>query len=225
MSDQRPLLRVVDGLTLPEKYRRVLRPGELMYDRHDRARRLPRWFYEVGSWSAAQETKLTPHFALWEFLDVDVREAEPLRRGFPRYLPCAVTLLAAALELFRQEVDTYVHVAANGGYRSPAHRLNHHATPHCWGTAVNVYRIGDTFLDSQDEIEHYNRLAKRLLPAFAVRPFGYTRGHVDDHVHLDVGFTTLVPREAEGEDAEDEGEPHDAPHPAAAEAEQATEPA
>ena len=86
--------------------------------------------------------ELTPNFGLWEFIDVDVREAEPLRR-FPRYVPCAVTLLARALERFRDHVGTFVHVAANGGYRSPAHALTAHASPHCWGTAANIYRIGD----------------------------------------------------------------------------------
>jgi hypothetical protein len=53
---------------------------------------------------------------------VDVREVEAMRT-FPRYVPCAVALLATALEVFRAEVGTFVHIAANGGYRSPGHAL------------------------------------------------------------------------------------------------------
>ena len=37
-------------------------------------------------------TQLSPSFALWEFIQTDVREAAPLR-GFPRYVPCAITMI------------------------------------------------------------------------------------------------------------------------------------
>src|SRR5204862_294723 len=83
--------------------------------------RLPRFFYEVDSWQTALTTQLTPHFGLWELMDVDLHEASDLRM-FPRYVPCAVTSLAAALEVFRLEVGATVRIAANGGYRSPVHR-------------------------------------------------------------------------------------------------------
>ena len=43
-------LRLVDGRSLKEKYRSVLRPGEMLRDREGRARRLPRYFYEIPSW-------------------------------------------------------------------------------------------------------------------------------------------------------------------------------
>ena len=139
--------------------------------------------------------QITPHFALWEFLDVDVREAEVIRT-FPRYVPCAVTLLAGFLELFRLEVGTFVHIAANGGYRSPAHALNRYATAHAWGTAANIYRIGDDWLDDQSTIEKYARLARRVLPGIWSRPYGSGAGFADDHLHLDLGFTTVVPHQA-----------------------------
>ncbi|MDB5953809.1 hypothetical protein, partial [Ramlibacter sp.] len=146
----------------------------------------------VDCWSRARETLLTPHFALWELIGVDVREAA-LVRSFPRYVPCAVVLLAVALELFRLEVGAPVHVSANGGYRSPAHALSRHASRHCWGTAVNIFRIGDTYLDSREEIEKYAGIARRVMPGVWVRPFGPEDGEADDHLHLDLGYTVFDP--------------------------------
>lgn len=196
-------LRLVDGRELDEAYRRVLRPGERVRDREGRGRRLPRYFYEVPTWDVALETQLTPHFGLWELLDVDVREAEVMR-DFPRYVPCAVALLATHLEVFRQEVGTTVRIAANGGYRSPGHALNEHASTHSWGAAANIYRIGDEMVDDRDRIEKYSRIARRVLPGIWARPYGYGPGCADDHVHLDLGYATVVPHDAPGED---DGEP------------------
>ena len=177
----------------------MLRPGETMADREGRLRRLPRFFYEVPSWQTARETYLSPHFALWEFISVDVREAE-VQRGFPRYVPCAVTLLAAHLEVFRERVKTYVRIAANGGYRTPEHALSTYASTHCWGTAANVYRVGDEYVDDQEKIERFGAVATRALPGLWARPYGHTAGFADDHLHLDIGYVTLVPRDAPGED-------------------------
>ena len=140
-------LPLVHAHELSDQARQVLRPGETLQDRCGISRTLPSSFLRVDSWSQALETPLSPNFKLWELIGVDVRET-PLMRTFPRYVPCAVVLLAGALELFRQEVGTYVHVAANGGYRSPAHALSRHASRHCWGTAANIYRIGDTWLEA-----------------------------------------------------------------------------
>jgi len=194
-------LRVVDGLKLDDGLRRILRPGELMRDRDGRLRRLPRFFYEIPSWETALETPLSPHFETWEFLNVDVRETERLRSDWPRYLPCAVTLTASFLELFRREVDTYVHIAANGGYRSPAHALSTHASPHCWGTAANIYRVGDDWLDGEKTIARYVKVARRLMPGVYARPYGHGVGEADDHLHLDLGWTLVVPHGVPGERA------------------------
>ena len=188
-------MRILDGLTLERRLREVLRPAEMVPDRHGRMRRLPRFFYEVDSWEQAKATELAPHFAMAEFIDVDVREHE-LQRGFPRYVPCAVVLLAGHLELFRQAVGTKVFVAANGGYRTPRHELSRYATPHTWGAAANLYRIGDTYLDNRDVIERYGEMALQLCPGFRTRPYGAGLGEADDHVHLDIGFAHLVPPEA-----------------------------
>lgn len=177
---------------LPREVRQVLRPGEPLRDRSGAARVLPSSFLRVDSWNQALETQLTPNFKLWELIGVDVREAPPLR-SFPRYVPCALVLLAAALELFRLEVGTYVHVAANGGYRSPGHALSRHASRHCWGTAANIYRIGDTYLDSREEIEKYAAIARRVIPGVWVRPFGQEDGEADDHLHIDIGYTVFDP--------------------------------
>src|SRR5699024_10377485 len=139
------------------------------------AHTLPRYFYEIPSWDTAMTLQLSEHFALWEFIHTDVHEAEPLRT-FPRYVPCAITLLALALEQFRDAVKAYVHLSANGGYRSPGHALTVHATPHAWGTAVNIYKVGDRMLDEQDVLEHYANIAVKSMPGVYVRPFGNTTG-------------------------------------------------
>lgn len=188
-----PLVRADD---LPQAVRQVLRPGERLQDRAGVAHVLPSAFLRVDSWSQALETPLTPHFTLSELIGVDVREA-PLARAFPRYVPCAIVLLATALELFRLEVGTYVHVAANGGYRSPGHALSRHASRHCWGTAANIYRVGDTYLDTREEIEKYAAIARRVIPGVWVRPFGQEDGQADDHLHIDIGYTVFDPVEAE----------------------------
>jgi hypothetical protein len=199
VGDQPSLsLPLVDGHSLDERFLAVLRPGELVEDFEGRNRRLPRYFYEVDSWDTALSTQLTPHFGLWELLDVDFREADPMRR-FPRYIPCAISLLATHLEVFREKVGTVVRVAANGGYRSPGHRLNPAASPHSWGSAANIYRIGEDYMDSQEKIERYSRLARDLLPGVWSRPFGSGAGFSFDHVHLDLGYVTVVPRDVPGE--------------------------
>lgn len=191
-------LPVVTGEELPPEVREVLRPGKTLNDRSGAAHVLPSCFLRVDSWSQARETLLTPHFTLSELIGVDVREVL-LLRSFPRYVPCAVVLLAAGLELFRLEVGTYVHVAANGGYRSPGHGLSRHASRHCWGTAANIYRIGDTYLDTREEIEKYAAIARRVIPGVWVRPYGPEEGEADDHLHVDLGYTVFDP--VDGQDA------------------------
>jgi len=146
----------------------------------------------VDSWDQALHTDLTAHFALWELIGVDLHEA-PAAYAFPRYVPCAILLLAAALELFRCEVGTYVHVGANGGYRSPGHRLSTHASRHCWATAANIYRVGDTYLESREEMERYATIARNVIPGVWVRPHGPGSGEADDHLHIDLGYTTFDP--------------------------------
>ncbi len=128
-------------------------------------------------------------------MTVDCREAELLLREFPHYVPCAIVLLARFLEDFRWEVDAPVFVSANGGYRSPAHQMGGAKSIHAWGTAADIYRVGDTFLDDIKSIEKYAAVAVSLSPAVLVRPFGSGAGETDDHLHLDLGFLTLTPRE------------------------------
>ena len=134
-------LPIVDGLSLPASHRDLLKPAERVLAADGEWRELPRYFYEVASWTVALETPLTAHFGLWEFMDVDLREA-PALRAYPRFIPCAVTALAAALEVFRIEAGAPVRIAANGGYRSPSHGGNRVLSPHSWAAAANIYRIG-----------------------------------------------------------------------------------
>jgi hypothetical protein len=185
-------LRLVDGLRLHADLRAALRPGEEIVDAAGARRRLPRWFLEVESWEQALDTRLAPHFGAYELLDVDVREAE-VARAYPRYLPLAALQLATALELFRLEVGGQVRIACNGGYRTPAHALSVHANPHAWGTAANLYRVGDELLDSSESVERQADTLRRLLPAVWIRPCGRGPGEADDQLHLDLGYLVAEP--------------------------------
>ncbi|PYK22412.1 MAG: hypothetical protein DME56_01030, partial [Verrucomicrobia bacterium] len=157
--------------------------------------RLPRFFYEIGTWEEAHEIRLAPHFTLAELMLVDCREARLLLSQFPHYVPCAIVLLARLLEEFRHEVGAPVFISANGGYRSPAHQIGGAKSIHAWGTAANIYRVGDTFLSDAKSIEKYRVIVASLGPAVFVRPFGREYGKTDDHLHIDLGYASLTPRE------------------------------
>src|SRR5438132_5828228 len=138
-------IKVVDAFDLDDELRSLLKPGEMLRDAQGRRHRLPRYFYEVPSHESAVEIRLTPHFGINEFILVDLREAQRLQQ-FPRYLPCAVRMLAFCLQQFRASVGASVHIAVNGGYRSPSHTMAINGTPHMWGTAADIYRIGPNSL-------------------------------------------------------------------------------
>jgi len=188
-------LRPIDGFRLAEEYRVLVRPGEAEVDIHGNVHRLPRFFYEIGSWEEAHEIRLAPHFTLAELMLVDCREAQLLLSQFPHYVPCAIVLLARLLENFRREVDAPVFISANGGYRSPAHQIGGAKSIHAWGTAANIYRVGDTFLSDAKSIEKYRSVAAALSSAVFVRLFGREEGQTDDHLHIDLGYASLTPRE------------------------------
>ena len=195
MSDDKQTIKVVDAFDLDDELRSILKPGEMVRDAQGRRHRLPRYFYEVPSHDAAKTIRLTHHFGLNEFILVDLREAPRLQQ-FPTYIPCAVRILAFFLEQFRTAVGASVHVAVNGGYRSPTHKMALNGTPHMWGTAADVYRIGNTILKTQEAIEKYNELAEELSDDVAVMPYGHVTGqNADDHVHIDLGYIAVVPRE------------------------------
>lgn len=198
MADRR-FPRVVDGCSLARAYRAALRPGEWVEDAAGRAVQLPRFFIEIESWDAALETPLSAHFRAFEFLDTDLREALPLQR-FPRYLPCAVAPFAAALDAFRAAVGGPVRIAANGGYRSPSHALSAPTSPHLWGAAADIYRVGGDYLDDLDRIRRYATIAEEAVAGAWVRPVGDAPGESFDHLHVDLGYLTLVPRSAELEE-------------------------
>ena len=184
-------LEVIDGLTLSEEHRALLQADEMVEDEQGKTHRLPRFFYAVPSWAKAHETRLSPHFRLSELMTVDCREADLLLRTFPHYVPCTVALLARYLEDLRREADAVVFVSANGGYRSPAHRRNKAPGPHCWATAADIYRVSDTYLNEEKSIAKYADIARSLGPQLLVRP--YSEG--DDHLHIDLGFITVTPRD------------------------------
>src|SRR5437763_15821650 len=188
-------MRAIDGFNLPEEYRALLGPAEADTDASGNVHHLPRFFHEIGSWQEAHDIRLAPHFTLAELMLVDCREARLLLSQFPHYVPCAIVLLARFLEDFRREVDASVFISANGGYRSPAHQTGGAKSIHAWGTAANIYRIGDTWLSDAKSIQKFGSIAAALSPAVFVRPFGPQRGQTDDHLHIDLGFVSLTPRE------------------------------
>ena len=187
-------LKVVDAYDLDDELRSILKPGDMVRDADGRRHRLPRYFYEIPSHEVALGTRLTPHFGLNEFILADLKEA-PRLHGYPRYVPCAIRILAFYLEQFRAACGASVHIAVNGGYRSPSHKLAHHASPHMWGTAADVYRIGSTILRTRESIEKFNEIAEDLSDEVHVLPYGPVTGrNADDHVHFDLGYMTLIPR-------------------------------
>lgn len=200
MADEHGL-RLVDGLDLSEPYRRALRPGEPVDHPDGRTVTLPRYFYEIPTWEAALAIRISTHFGAFEFLDVDLREAEPLG-AFPRYLPCGVVAFAAALERFRDAVGGPLRIAANGGYRSPSHALSEITSPHLWGAAADLYQVDRDRVDSPERIERLGKIARDAIPGVWVRPPGDRPGRSFDHLHIDLGYLTLVPRPEHLQEAE-----------------------
>ena len=188
------LLHAADGFDLAQEYRVLLRPGEAETDFQGNVHKLPRFFYETRSWQEAHDIRLAPHFTLAELMLVDCREARLLLNQFPHYVPCAIVLLARFLEDFRREVDAPVFISANGGYRSPAHQISGAKSIHAWGTAADIYRVGDTFLNDAKSIQKFGSIATSLSRAVLIRPFGPEPGQTDDHLHIDLGFVSLTPR-------------------------------
>ncbi|MBV9464158.1 MAG: hypothetical protein JO317_08030 [Verrucomicrobiae bacterium] len=197
LSDADPrTLRVVDGFELSPDHRALLKPGCRHVDSEDRAHVLPRFFYEVESWDFAKNVRVAPHFRLAELMTVDCREAVLLLKKLPHYVPCAVAVLARYLEMFRERVNAPVYVSANGGYRSPSHLLSRRASPHNWGAAADIYRVGDAYLESRESIEKYGEIARSLGPEIETKPYGHGPGETDDHLHFEIGYVTLVPSRA-----------------------------
>jgi len=184
-------VKAIDGLTLSPEHRAALRPGEAVSDENGGMHRLPRFFFEIPSWEEAHTIRVATHFALSELITVDSREVELLLQTFPHYVPCAILALARYLEDFRREVDAPVFISANGGYRSPAHRSNRGVSLHSWGTAADIYRVGDTCLDDEKTIGRYAEIAVSLGAEVRVRPCR----EGDDHLQVDLGYLTIVPRE------------------------------
>ena len=126
-------LRPIDGLRLCCGVSRIVATRRKRGWCNGTVHRLPRFFYEIGSWEDAHAIRLAPHFTLAELMLVDCREARLLLSQFPHYVPCAVILLAGFLEDFRREVDAPVFISANGGYRSPAHQIGGRQKHSCVG--------------------------------------------------------------------------------------------
>ncbi|HEX4640442.1 MAG TPA: hypothetical protein VH252_03595, partial [Chthoniobacterales bacterium] len=59
------------------------------------------------------------------------------------------------------------------------------------GTAADIYRVGDTYLDDEKSIARYAEIAASLGAEVRVRR--HQEG--DDHLQVDLGYLTIVPRE------------------------------
>ena len=110
-SEDGEVLKIVDAFDLDDELRSILRPGEMVRDDQGRRHRLPRYFYEVPSHDAAMKTRLTTNFGLNEFILVDLKEA-PRLQDYPRYIPCAVRVLAFYLQQFRVAAQREVEAGA-----------------------------------------------------------------------------------------------------------------
>ena len=193
-DDANTLLKVVDAHDLPDEVRPLLRPGEMVRDAEGRRHRLPRYFYEVPSYEEAKGIALSPSFRLNEFIRVDLREA-PRLQEYPRYVPCAVRILAFYLQRIRDTIGASLHISVNGGYRSPAHERNVPASLHMWGTAVDVYRVGTAILNTKELIERFGNETETVAEELNVLPYGHDTSSSDDHLHIDLGYLTYVPRQ------------------------------
>ena len=100
-------------------------------------------------------------------------------RGRARFAASRATCRARSrcsrrrLEQFREAVGTFVHIAANGGYRSPRHALSRNASPHCWGTAVeHLPHRRHVSRRSAKRSSGTRAIARQVLPGAWTRPFG-----------------------------------------------------
>ncbi|MEN8251103.1 MAG: hypothetical protein ABFS32_19370 [Bacteroidota bacterium] len=192
-DEQNIQLETVDGFDFDNELKEILQPGASVTDENGNTYIYPRYFYKIDSFDAATKAKLTPNFFMSEFVRVDYRETE-LLRAYPRYIPLAVTQTAAMLEVFRRKVGTGVMIATNGGYRSPKHALNTHVSTHSWGTAANIFKIGKSKLNSEEEINKYAQIFRDVLPGVWVRPAGTVPGTTFDQLHIDLGYTNVLPK-------------------------------
>lgn len=181
-------LRVVGPGELRAEAKELLRPGELVECIDGSRQRLPRYFLEVPTWAMAKSTRLSPHFSLAELMLVDCREHPELLHCWPHYVPATVLIFASYLELLRRKVGISIYLAANGGYRTPAHRLDPLPTPHSWGCAADIYRVGNTFLNNEESIQKNARIVAEIRPELTPETAG-----TDDHLHLDLGYLTWAP--------------------------------
>ena len=172
----------------------LLRPGEVVADALRRQHTLPRFLRDqiVG---AGQSHALAPHF-IAELITVDCREARCCSKSFRT--TCRARFRSSALSGSVSPARRCAgFIAANGGYRSPAHAFCQPPDPHAWATAANIYRVGDHWLDDREAIEKYARLAEAVAPEFFAKPFGFGPDETDDHLHLDLGYVTFVPRDCD----------------------------
>ena len=185
-------LRIITPSSMPGEVRAILKPGEIIQDHQGRIRQRPTHYFRVENEAQARKTRIAPYFRVHEFIDVDVYETASLR-VWPRYMPCAVAILAAHLSALRATLGEGIYISANGGFRSPQHRKSTPDSIHAWGTAANIYRIGDEYLSKPEQVRKWRQRMRRLLPTASFRPIPCGGDSVVDHLHIDIGYVTHVP--------------------------------
>jgi hypothetical protein len=136
-----------------------------------------------------------PHFTLAELMLVDCREARVLLKPVSRITcPCAILLLARFLEDFRREVDTPVFISATAG--TARRRIKLAARKAFMRGARRQISTGSAtlFFPMQSPLESMARSRHHLVRLFLF-DFGHEKGQTSDHLHIDLGFVSLTPRE------------------------------
>ena len=193
-------LPIVDGLELDAPVRSLLMPGVPVRDSHARLRRLPRFFYAVESWNVALETQADAAFR-----DVGVHGRRSVRAG------AAAPVSRATCRAPSRRSPRISRCCASRSARRftspPTADIDRRRTasrspgsPHCWGTAANIYRIGDRVSRRARRDRKVRGARDRSAAGAARAAVRAGPGCVDDHVHLDLGYVTAVPADAAGEE-------------------------
>ena len=141
--------------------------------------------------SSAMAVELSPNFALWEFIQTDVREAAPLR-GIPAL---RAVRDHAARALSRALSRRGRHVRAHRGERrlslaaSRAERERDAAQLGHGGERLSRRRHRISTIAKRSSASPRSRA--RRCPARGRVPSAQHRGETDDHLHIDFGFVAL----------------------------------
>ncbi len=189
--------------------RSLLRPGEMVRDAAGTAASPSALLLRSSlATRRRRRSSLTPHFASTSSSSSTSRRRSRLQ-DYPRYVPCAVRILAFYLERFREAFGASLHIAVNGGYRSPAHKLYAPASlAHVGNRRPTSTAIGTSILNDQEsDRAATGKRPRRSADELNVLPYGHDVGKADDHLHFDLGYHDLrSARDQRGPDGDAAGE-------------------